>query len=535
MSAVRPNGIEVPVSVALDVSYRHAEATVWREEFGARLERRVARLAAEIGLPARMRAQLALAEQLEQRTGRQLEILIGGKACRTDWTQAIAPGAEAVEVAERVFETLYWNRHLVLTPTVMELLQQECQALSGRELAVLLGDALRHGISIPAALEAISQCSSAREVALQPDYALEWLLAHRFPRVLTVEFGRRQFDSLKRFDEMAAMMRDGLFYEMGVKFPRLRRVFSEDLDDDQFRVCVGAIAGPVRRGLGVGENFVNDSVARLTLLNIKSEERINPTNGVKHAVVSDQDADLCESTGLTTWDSSGFVVLAISFDLRRHAASFLTMRHVEHILKRLSEAFPMPIFNALERYGMADLHATFRLLLEEGVSIRNLRDVLEAVLEFEGVVAADAVDAVLVYPAEGYVLEGRNVGERHHLAAQLAAHVRVALQWQLGEKHTDPSMLVEIGPVTEARLHDSALPLSTDERVRLHSALAGELANADSIQRSTTLLASGPVRRRLYELVSLEFPRLPVLSRDEMPTTGQGRIKIALDPLAPAA
>ncbi len=534
MSAERRSGLEVPVRIALDASYGRARAPAWREAFDARLERRLVRLSADVGLPARPRARLALDERVRERTGRWFEVLVGEEACRLDWTMEITPGTAPEEVAERVFEAVYWNRHLLLTPSVTNLLQKEYRPAPGKEVAGLLRHALKNGLSIPTALDVMQQWSSGRDSDFRPDYLLEWLLADRFPRVVTVEMGRRQFDSLKGFDEVVGMMREGLFYEVGVKCPRLHPEVSDELDDDQFRSRIGAIAGPVHRGLGVDENLVNETVAHLELLHVKGSERINPANGMRQAVVADRDVAACENVALTAWDGGGFVALATSCDLRRHAASFLTMRHVEHVFKRLNEAFPMPIFTALERYGMADLHAALRLLVEEGVSIRNLRDVLEAVLEFEGAASSDTVDAEVVYPQRGYVLEECDAVERGRIATQLAAHARIALRWQLSEKYVDPGVAVEIGPATEARLRQSDVPLSAEEKIRLHAGVAAKLAEADAAQKAMVVLASGRVRRRLYELVSIEYPRIPILSRDEIAPGRQIHLIATFDPLAPA-
>jgi hypothetical protein len=535
------NSIAIPVEIAIDGSYRHDGTPRWQDAFETRLQRRASRLVVDLGLPALIRIQFAWRWNLQVEPAPPFSLHIDGQACRLDWARNDSWDAPPADLAEQVFEVMYWNRSLLVTPKIIEKLTEQYEgslssgfeAPSGAQLNALLDYGLRYGHSIPMCIEALRRWASARDSNFRPDYAFEWLLAHRFPREVIVEFGRAQMDALTDWEGMVDALRETLFNQTGVKFPRARAVFSEDLDDDQFRVCIGSIAGPVYRGLGTGEILVNDPPNQLQLLNIVGKERLNPSTGRMHSVVAEEHASLCESAGLTVWNWPKYVMLVVESDLRRQAAVFITMPQVEHLFKRLNDAFPMSVFNTMERFHMAQIQAVLRLLAEEGVSIRNLRDVLEALVQYEGVVAVGSVDDCVIDPLDGFASYSPSAPD--DLISHLAAHVRAALRWQLAEDHLNPALMIEIGEATENRLHVSAQPPTAEDKRRLHSMLAQELRAARRAGSGLVILTSASIRRSVYGLISTEFPRLSVVARDEFAPTIRVRTKAMIDPFAEIA
>jgi type III secretion protein V len=150
-----------------------------------------------------------------------------------------------------------------------------------------------------------------------------------------------------------------------------------------------------------------------------------------------------------------------------------------------------------------------RRLLEEGVSIRPLRTILEALLEAGG-------------------------GARG--AAALAAAARRALRRQIGHRagggDGDALQALLLDPGAEQAVRESLAgewpALEPARAALLLEALAQALQAAGG---SPVLLASGDVRRALRLLVAPRWPRLQVLSYDELPPEQQvrplGRLELA--------
>ena len=139
------------------------------------------------------------------------------------------------------------------------------------------------------------------------------------------------------------------------------------------------------------------------------------------------------------------------------------------------------------------LSEVMRRLLEEGVSIRPLRTILEALLEAGG-------------------------GARG--AAHLAAAARRALRRQIGHRagRGDALQAVLLDPATEQAVRESLLgewpALEPARAARLLEALEQAMLSAGG---TPVLLASGDVRRAVRLLVAPRWPRLQVLAYDELP------------------
>ncbi len=102
-------------------------------------------------------------------------------------------------------------------------------------------------------------------------------------------------------NELVPMMRDGLFYELGVRFPGVRvRGNDGDLPPGSYVIMINEI--PLVMGsLDQKKVLVNDTADRLKLLGIQGEATTNPANGQPCAFIPKKQKRLAEQSGLTTW------------------------------------------------------------------------------------------------------------------------------------------------------------------------------------------------------------------------------------------
>ncbi|MBJ80486.1 MAG: EscV/YscV/HrcV family type III secretion system export apparatus protein [Myxococcales bacterium] len=305
----------------------------------------------------------------------------------------------------------------------------------------------------------------------------------------------------KFLGEMIPMMRDGLFYELGVKFPGIRvRGNETDLPDGTYIIMINEI--PLVSGnVALDKVLVNDTVDRLTLLNIKGEEAVNPANGSECAWIPAQYSDVAEQAGLTTWDASGYMVLHLSSVLRKNSAEFVGIQEVQNMLEQLEQAFPALVKEvvpkAVSPFQLTDI---LRRLVEEEISIRDLRSILQALAEW-GQVENDTV--------------------------MLTEYVRNALKRYISHKYTrggntlvvyllDPQIEETVRSSIQHTQSGSYLALEPEITQEILTAVRNEVGNLPPTAQNPVILTTMEIRRYFRKLVELEFPHLAVLSYQEL-------------------
>ena len=301
--------------------------------------------------------------------------------------------------------------------------------------------------------------------------------------------------------EMVPMMRDGLFYELGVKFPGIRvRGNETDLAAGTYIIMINEI--PVVSGtVSLDKVLVNDTVDRLTLLNIQGEEAVNPANGSECAWIPEEYATIAEQAGLTTWDASGYMVLHLSSMLRKNAAEFVGIQEVQNMLEQLEGAFPAlvkeVIPKAVSPFQLTDI---LRRLVEEEISIRDLRSILQALAEW-GQVENDTV--------------------------MLTEYVRNALKRYISHKYTrggntlvvyllDPQIEETVRGAIQHTQSGSYLALEPEITQEILTAVRNEVGNLPPTAQNPVILTTMEIRRYFRKLVELEVPHLAVLSYQEL-------------------
>ena len=194
--------------------------------------------------------------------------------------------------------------------------------------------------------------------------------------------------------------------------------------------------------------------------------------------------------------------------LARNAHLSVGVQEVQALLDALEPAAPALVREAARLLPPAALAEVLRRLLEEQVSIRPLRTILQAVLEAGGAPRG---------------------------AAALAEACRRALRRHIahGCAPDGPLEALLLDPEAEARLRDGlageVLAVPPALLQALLASVEDTLGAAEG--RAPVLLAGPDVRRALRHAVAPRFPALPVLSWDELPPDLQvrplGRVAVA--------
>ena len=308
-------------------------------------------------------------------------------------------------------------------------------------------------------------------------------------------------DGSKFLGEMVPMMRDGLFYELGVRFPGIRvRGNETDMPAGSYLIMINEI--PLVMGtVSLDKVLVNDTAERLRLLNIEGETATNPANGNECAWIDAEYKEVAEQAGLTTWDAAGYIVLHLSSVLRKNGAEFVGIQEVMNMLEQLEQAFPALVKETVPKvvspFQLTDI---LRRLVEEEISIRDLRSILQSLAEW---------------------------GQVEHDTVMLTEYVRSALKRYISHKYTrgqntlivyllDPQIEETVRSSIQHTSSGSYLALEPEITQEILSAVRTEVGSLPPTAQNPVILTTMEIRRYFRKLVELEFPHLAVLSYQEL-------------------
>jgi type III secretion protein V len=284
--------------------------------------------------------------------------------------------------------------------------------------------------------------------------------------------------------------RERLWRELGVRLPgvALRGAF---LPPGGWRLLLDEV--PVAQGRAPENRAVAlVSPEELALAGIPFAVELDPLSGERVASIAAEHAERAAALGPVRGPLE-CVAAAAAAALRRDAHRLVGVQEVQSFLDGLEPGSPALVREVGRQLPAPLVAEVLRRLLEEGVSIRPLRAILEAMLEAGGA-------------ARG--------------APALAEACRRALARHIAHRCAEagPLEALLLDPAVEAAareaLEGEVLALDPDSARRILSHLEAELRAAP---RPPVLLIGAELRRAVRNLVAPRFPCLPVVSFDELP------------------
>jgi type III secretion protein V len=285
-------------------------------------------------------------------------------------------------------------------------------------------------------------------------------------------------------------LRERVWRELGVRLPVIA-VRGGDLASDAWVLRMDDV--PAARGTApAGEAIVLAAPDELALVGIEAVAEEDPLTGRTVSRVRVDDAPRASALGPVR-SPLDRVVAEVAWTLSRAAHHFVGVQEAQVLLDALEPAAPALVREASRQLPPALLAEVLRRLVEEGVSIRPLRTILEALLE---------------------------TGATQRGGAVLAEMARRALRRHIGHRSAADGFLTALllDPAAEdavrGALAGDTLALDPSVASALLDALEREIAR---LADAPVLLASPDVRRALRGLLATRFPRVAVLAYEELP------------------
>jgi type III secretion protein V len=315
--------------------------------------------------------------------------------------------------------------------------------------------------------------------------------------------------------DLFVVMRDGLFYETGLRYPDFRFVPAPNFKPNSFAFKINHLTTLPCAGLMLDQWLANADPEKLNMWGIHGDAAINPANSERFSVIDASSISTAEIFGLTTWSSAGYLVLCFGASLRENGACFVHREAVEQMLGLLKDAFPALIDVARTRFSVEQITRVLRILGSEDISIRNLRSILESLAHFDFIVTDQ--NSLIVFDERFPVNEPPGEAGVND-PVRLASQARCGLKRYISNKYTAGRSALDaylLDREIEAMIMKPAAERE-EETERFLAALRAEREMTPSGVSSPVILTSIETRSAAREIIAGEHPRLPVVAYQEL-------------------
>jgi len=292
-------------------------------------------------------------------------------------------------------------------------------------------------------------------------------------------------------------LRDELFLELGLALPGVRARLNLGVPPEGYVLQIQEI--PVGQGLlSEGRPAARASVSVLASHGVTATASAEPARALgAYSFFDPKDTALLEAAQVPFESEGALLARHLGVVVRQRAHDLLGLQETQGMLDQLERAYPALVRNVVPKpVTLAQLTDVLRRLVEEGVSIRPLREILEALAIF----APSEKDPVT-----------------------LTESVRGALRRHITHKHAVNGALAVllVDPSIEDALRDAIQRTPSGSFLALAPAAARDIVAAmkkalGASGAPSMVLTQSDVRRFLRRLIESELPHVTVLSYQEL-------------------
>ncbi len=309
---------------------------------------------------------------------------------------------------------------------------------------------------------------------------------------------RASFDPVVLNEELLKIRR-ALYFDLGVPFPGIQLRFNEMLPAESYNILLSEV--PVSMGkLRLGHVLARESPQNLQALGVQFESDNKFLPDIQTIWVVNDLKDTLTKAGVSCMEPSQIITHHLAFILRKYAAEFIGIQETKFLMTAMEGRYPDLVKEATRVLPMQKIAEILQRLVAEDVSVRNLRTVLEALIEW---------------------------GQKEKDSVLLAEYVRSSLKRHISHKFASEQNILSaylLAPSVEDALRTAIRQTSAGSYLALDPAVSKKLlANiktavgdlSASAQRPV-LLTSMDIRRYVRKLIESDLSDLAVLSYQEL-------------------
>ena len=343
------------------------------------------------------------------------------------------------------------------------------------------------------ALEPTVKSKKTRQGGSQDDFA------PTVPIILDIsaDMGKElDYDSLN--DELANLRR-ALYFDLGVPFPGINIRPNPNLPELSYILNLNEI--PMSRGQLIrGKVIARETKSNLDMLGIEVFEGDPFLPDIDPIWVDDDKKAQLETAGIGCMSHAKILAYHLSLILSRHASSFLGLQETKFLLDKMEERFPDLVHEATRLLPVQRVASIFQRLVQEQISIRDLRTILEALIEWspkekDTVMLTEYVRGALKRQISYMYSRGQNMLPAILLDPNAEEIIRKAI------RQTSAGAFLALDPNTSKKF--------TAEVVKIAD-------NYKKHPQKPVLMASMDIRRYVRRLIESDAYELPVMAYQEV-------------------
>jgi type III secretion protein V len=331
------------------------------------------------------------------------------------------------------------------------------------------------------------------------NYALTLPVVLEVGKGITGEIQRATKGNVNFIDQMIPKMRQALYSDLGVRFPGVHvRTDSPILEKDEYSIHLNEV--PIIRGKILENHLLtNESEENLKRYNLPYTSYKNSL-GLPSLWVDVKYKEILEKAGIKYWTALEVIILHVSYFFRNYANEFVGIQEVKAMLEFVEKSFPDLIKEVTRLIPLQKMTDIFKRLIQEQVSIKDLRTILEALGEW----AQTEKDTVL-----------------------LTEYVRSSLKRYISYKYSqgqsvlsvyilDPEIEDMVRGAIKQTSAGSYLALDPDSVQLILQGVRNTVSAPPPGGQPPVILTAIDVRRFVRKLIEMEFSDISVVSYQEI-------------------
>ncbi|WP_295483022.1 type III secretion system export apparatus subunit SctV [uncultured Succinatimonas sp.] len=296
-------------------------------------------------------------------------------------------------------------------------------------------------------------------------------------------------------DELAALRR-ALYFDLGVPFPGVNLRENPNLEPYEYVLNLDEI--PVAHGkLEPGCVMVREDPDNIRMLGVEVKEGRPFLPSEKTWWIKEEDKDKLKTIGVSYYTHSKVISLNLSLVLARHASDFIGLQEAKYLLDKMEDRAPDLVHEVSRLLPLQKIADLFKRLVQEQISIRDLRSILEAIIiwapkEKDQVMLCESIRSCLKRQISYKYCAGQNILPAILLEPSVEELIRKSI------RQTSSGAFLALDPQSSRRF-------------------LKEVGRAlGKRNRNLVIIASIDIRRYVRRLIETEFYNVPVLDYQEL-------------------